>query len=65
MRPDVNRERIEEKRKPSQGAGRHGETPGSNKQQITFRVTHFIFQLHYIVKREGRDREVEETWRGS
>lgn len=64
--PDVNRERREEKRKQSQGSGRQVEDPGSNKQLITSRMTHFIFHLHSMVDgKGGRGREIEGTWRGS
>lgn len=38
-------------------AGRKAENPGSNKRQITFRVTQFIFQMRSMVEgRGGRGR---------
>lgn len=57
------RERRKEK-KQRQGRGGKAESPGGNKQQITSRVTHFIFQMLSMVGGKG-GREIEGTRRGS
>lgn len=61
-----NEYRGENVKKQRQGQGVKQRKSGCNEQQITFRVTQFIFQmLSKVGGKEGRGRERQGTWRGS